>query len=132
MGTNAIIIIQEPFEFRFPVSRGIKAGFLMPEFHNRFDDPFGFTVGFGITHPGEALLYSVLLTELHERVVLRIPLVLFAVVGVVLFDRIRTFLKDLLQKGLGRYLGLIRKDGRIELPGEVVNGNEQVRTPLQG
>jgi hypothetical protein len=64
MGTNAIIVIQEPFEFRFPVSRGIKAGFLIPEFHNRFDDPFGFAVGFGITHPGEALLYSVFLTEL--------------------------------------------------------------------
>ncbi len=130
MGTDTIIVIQEPFEFRFSVSRGIKAGFFMPEFHNRFDDPFGFPVGFGITHPGEALLDAVLGTELHERVVLRIPFVLFAVVGVVLFDRIRTFLKDLLQKGFGRYLGLVRKDGRIELPGEVVNGDKQVLAPL--
>ena len=132
MGTNAVVVVQEPLEFHFAMRRGVKSGFLVPEFHDRLDDPLGLAVGLGVTDPGEALLDMMLGTELHERVMLRVPLVLLAVVGVVLLDRIRAFLQDLLQEGLGRDLGLVRQDGRVELPGEVVDGNEEVFPAIRG
>ena len=46
----------------------------------------GLAVGFGIAQPGEALIDVVLGTELHECMVLRIPFVILAVIGVVLLD----------------------------------------------
>ena len=132
MGTDAVIVVQEPLEFRFPVRRGVEVGLVMPELHDGFDHPLGLAVGFGIAHPGEALLDVVLGTELHERVVLRVPFVLLAVVGIVLIDGIGAFLQDLPQKVLGRHLGLVRQDGRVELPGEVVDGHKEIFPTLQG
>jgi len=132
VGTDAVIIVQEPLEFRLSMRRGVKPGLVVPEFHDCLDNPLGLAVGFRSTHPGEALLDLVLGTELHEGMVLRIPFVLLAVVGIVLLDRIRTLRQDLLQKGLGRDLGLVRQDGGIELPGEVVDGHEEVFPALRG
>ena len=132
MGADAVVVVEEPLEFHLPVRRGVETGFVVPELHQRLDDPLGLAVGFGIAHPGEALLDVVLGTELHERIVLRIPFALLAVVGIVLLNGIGSFLKDLLQKGLGRHLGLVRHDGRVELPGEVVDGHEEIFQALQG
>jgi len=50
MGTNTIIVVQEPPEFRLSMRWGVKAGFLVPELHDRFDDPLGLAVGLGIAH----------------------------------------------------------------------------------
>jgi len=132
VGTNAVVVIEEPLEFRFPMRRGDKPGLVVPELHDRLDDPLGLAVGLGVADPGEALLDVALGTERHERVVLRVPFVLLAVVGVVLLDCIGAFLQDLLQEGLGRDLGLVRQDGHVELPGEVVDGHEEVFPAIRG
>ena len=131
MGTNAVVIVEEPLEFRFAMRRGVKPGLVAPEIHERFDDPLGLAVGFGIAHPGEALFDPVLRTELHKGMMRGVPFVLLAVVGIVLLDGVRALLQDLLQKGPGRDLGLVRQDGRVKFPGEVVNGHEEVFPALR-
>lgn len=48
MGSYRVVKVYEPFQFILPVSRRGEKGFLMPKFHDRFDDPFRFAVGFGV------------------------------------------------------------------------------------
>ena len=101
MGTDAVIVVQEPLELRLSMRRGVKAGFLVPELHNGFDDPLGRAGGPAVAHPGEALLDVVLDTQQHKRMLSGITLVLFAVIGIGVLNSIGTFLQDLLQKGPG-------------------------------
>jgi len=131
VGADAVVVVEEPFEFGFSMRRGVKSALVVPEIHERFDDPLGLAVGFGITQPGETLLDPVLRTELHQGMMRWVPFILLAVVGIVLLDGIRALLQDLLQKGPGRDLGLVRQDGRVKFPGEVVNGHEEVFPALR-
>ena len=57
---------------------------------------------------------------------LRVSPVLLPVIAVELFYRIGAFLQDLFQKDFGGVLCLVRKNCRIQIPGEVVDGNKQV------
>ena len=63
--------------------------------------------------------------------VFRISPVLLPVVAVELLYRIGAFLQDLLQKDPGRYMGLVRKDRRVQFPGEVIDGHTEIPLPLK-
>jgi len=106
-------------------------GFLMPKFHNRSDHPLGLAVGLGIPDLCKPLLDPLIPAQGHKRMVFRIPPILFSIVGVVLFNRIGTFLQDLLQKDPGRLLGLVRQDCSVKLTGEIIDGHKQVFPSLE-
>ena len=101
-------------------------GFLMPEFHDRLNDSLCLAIGSGCLDFREPLFDSVFPAKGHEGMMLWISPVLLPIVTVDLFYRVGTFLQDLLQKDLGRSLGLVRKNGRVQFPGEVVNAHKQV------
>ena len=65
-------------------------------------------------------------TEDHKGMMPRITPVLFPVVAVELLYRIGGFFQDLFQKSLGRSLGLVRKNRRIQFSGEVINAHKQI------
>ena len=101
-------------------------GFVMPEFHDRFDDSFCLPVCPGCLDFRKPLLDLLLPAQGHERMMLRISPVLLSVVAVVLFYRIRAFFQDLFQKDRGGILGLVRRDRCVQLPGEIIDGNKQI------
>ena len=101
-------------------------GFLMKEFHDRSDDSFRLAIGSGSLDLRESLFDSMLPAKGHECMMLRISPILLSVVAVKMLYRIETFLHDLFQKCLGGILGLVRQDCRIQLTGEVIDGNKHV------
>ena len=107
-------------------------GFMMPKLHDRFDYPFRLAIGLGVSDLRKRLFDPVIVAQGHKCMVLWIPPILLSVIGVVLFDRIGTFLQDLLQKDLGGILGLVRKNRGVELTGEVIDGHKQVFPSLEG
>ena len=98
MGVDSVIVVDEPSQFVLPVCRWRETSFLMPQIHDRFNDSFCLPIRPGCLDLRKPLLDSVLPTQGHERVMLRISPILLPVVAAVPFYRVRTFFQDLFEK----------------------------------
>ncbi len=107
-------------------------GVLMPEFHDRLDNPFCLSVGSWGLDLRETLLDSVFPAKGHEGMMFWIAPVLLPIIAVELLYRIGTFLQDLFQKCLGRSLGLVRKDRCVQFSGEVINRHKEILSSPEG
>ena len=107
-------------------------GFLMPEFHDGLDDPLRLAVGPGCLDLRKTLFDSVFPAKGHERMMFRIAPARLPVVAVELLYRIGAFLNNLFQKDLGRSLGLVREDRRVQFPGEVIDRHKEILPSPEG
>jgi len=129
---DPVVVVDKTFQFRLPMSERTESSFVMPQFHNRSDYALSLAVGSRRLNARKTLFDIVFQAKLHESMALGVSPIFFAVVAVKLLNRIGAFFQNLLQKSLCRVLGFVRKDGRIQLTGEVINGHKEIFPPLQG
>ncbi len=104
----------------------LKSLLTMPHLHQGTDHALGLAVGLGPVDLGEFLADALLLAGLDEGMLVG-AFVFFAIVGVSVIDLVRALCQDIVDQELGgAALGLVGQDIGVQLPGEVVDGDEQV------